>query len=178
MQKTLIHSCCGPCSVSCFEVLKDQGFDFASYFYNPNIHPWKEYEARFDSWHKLCDAVKVEAIGKPDYPLEKWLSAVGGKPEDRCLFCYESRLRQTAIKAKELGFSAFTTTLLISPYQNHELICQIALKAAESFGLNFLYFDFRPFFRQGQNKAKELGLYRQKYCGCIYSEKERYLKND
>jgi len=176
MQKLLIHSCCGPCSVSCFEYLKDQRIDFSSYFYNPNIHPWKEYEARFDSWRMLCNKVNIEAIGEPDYPLENWLSAVSGEPANRCSFCYESRLQQTAIKAKELGFTAFTTTLLISPYQNHDLICQLARQFAESLGLDFYYYDFRPFFRQGQNKAKELGLYRQKYCGCIYSEKERYLK--
>lgn len=176
MSKILIHSCCGPCSVSCFDFLKAEGREFSSYFYNPNIHPWKEYEARFDSWRMLCNEKNVEAIGEKDYPLEGWLAAVSREPANRCSFCYQSRLQATAKKAKELGFAAITTTLLISPYQNHELICDLARKAAETFGLEFYYYDFRQFFRQGQNKAKELGLYRQKYCGCIYSEKERYLK--
>ena len=86
------------------------------------------------------------------------------------------RLDKTAQKAKELGFDYFSTTLLISPYQNHEMIYEVAEDMAEKYGVKFLYKDFRPFFREGQKIAMELGMYMQKYCGCIFSEEERYLK--
>ena len=78
--------------------------------------------------------------------------------------------------AAENGFDAFTSTLFISPYQNHEMLKQTARQAGEKYGVDFLYRDFRPYFRQGQEKARELGLYMQKYCGCVFSEEERYQK--
>ncbi|MEG2351563.1 MAG: epoxyqueuosine reductase QueH [Bacilli bacterium] len=96
--------------------------------------------------------------------------------ENRCGFCYLMRLEKAAKYAKENGFDAFSTTLLISPYQNHELLKNTALIIEKKYGIKFLYRDFRPGFRQGQNKAREIGLYMQKYCGCIFSEEERYTK--
>ena len=96
--------------------------------------------------------------------------------DNRCYnYCYRVRLEQTARDAKENGYTAFTTTLLISPYQNHEKIKEICEEMAEKYDIKFLYRDFRPGFRQGQAKARQLGLYMQKYCGCVFSEEERYL---
>ena len=94
----------------------------------------------------------------------------------RCGKCYEMRLFETARQAKELGFDSFTSSLFISPYQNHELMRETAERAAMEYGVEFLYRDFRPYFHAGQDKAKELGFYMQKYCGCVFSEEERYLK--
>ena len=86
------------------------------------------------------------------------------------------RLFETARQAKELGFDSITSSLIISPYQNHELMRETAQRAAAEYGVEFLYRDFRPLFKQGQEKARELGFYMQKYCGCVFSEEERYLK--
>jgi len=111
------------------------------------------------------------------YPLEDWLARVAAAPADRCAYCYESRLQATAEQAAERGYRRFSTTLLISPYQKHEQIRQTGERIAAERGLEFVYLDLRPGFRAGQQKARERGLYMQKYCGCIYSEKERYLGN-
>ncbi|MEG1501736.1 MAG: epoxyqueuosine reductase QueH, partial [Clostridiales bacterium] len=94
----------------------------------------------------------------------------------RCFYCYESRLEMTAQMAVKHGFEAFSSTLLVSPYQNQEAIRKIGEQIAQKYQIDFYFYDFRPFFRQGQQQARALGLYMQKYCGCIYSEKERYLK--
>ena len=110
------------------------------------------------------------------YDLRPFLSAVAADPEHRCGYCYRCRMEATAKYAAENGYSAFTTSLLISPYQDHEAICAIARKAAADYGVEFLYRDFRPLFRDGQDFAREHGMYMQKYCGCIYSEEDRYKK--
>ncbi len=91
-------------------------------------------------------------------------------------YCYRLRMQKTAAYAAQNGFTHFTSTLLISPYQQHELLRAEAERAAADWGVQFLYRDFRPLFRYGQDKARELGLYMQKYCGCIFSEEERYQK--
>ena len=103
----------------------------------------------------------------------------GGVAEDidgRCVKCYSMRLYAAAHEAKEGGFDSFTSSLFISPYQNHELLREVAERAAAEYGVTFLYRDFRPLFRAGQERARELGMYIQKYCGCVFSEEERYLK--
>ena len=97
--------------------------------------------------------------------------------ENRCQkYCYPVRLEQTAKYAKENGYDSFSTTLLVSPYQNHEVLMKVAEEMAKKYDVKFLYRDFRVGFRAGQAKAKELGLYRQKYCGCVFSEEDRYRK--
>ena len=96
--------------------------------------------------------------------------------ENRCVKCYEMRFFEAARQAKEGGFDSFTSSLFISPYQNHDLMRETAQRAAYEYGVEFLYRDFRPYFKAGQEKARELGFYMQKYCGCVFSEQERYLK--
>ena len=96
--------------------------------------------------------------------------------DHRCGKCYGLRLEQTARYAALHGFDSFSSTLFVSPYQNHELLRQTAEEMARRYGVAFLYRDFRPGFRQGQQEARELGLYMQKYCGCVFSEEERYAK--
>ena len=172
----LLHSCCGPCSVAVFEDLRAKGHRFTSFFYNPNIHPFKEQQARHKAWQDLCLSQNVPMVENISYPLEDWLTAVAPNPKERCTYCYTSRLRETARLGKKQGFDVFTTTLQISPYQNQGLIAQIGREEGAKEGIEFLVYDFRPLFREGQNKAWAMGLYLQKYCGCIYSEKERYIK--
>ena len=111
-----------------------------------------------------------------DYGLRPFVRAVADDIANRCVKCYQMRLFATAEYAAQNGFDAFTSSLFISPYQNHELLKQVAEQAADEYHVRFLYEDFRPLFRQGQERARELGFYMQKYCGCVFSEEERYLK--
>ena len=111
-----------------------------------------------------------------DYALRPFIREVAGDIDHRCVKCYDMRLGTAAKFAYDHGYDAFTSSLFISPYQQHELMKQVAEDAALRFGVPFLYRDFRPWFRQGQERARELGFYMQKYCGCIFSEEERYLK--
>ena len=111
-----------------------------------------------------------------DYGIRPFCRAVADDIADRCVKCYEMRLFTAAQYAAEHGFDSFTSSLFISPYQKHELMKEVAQQAAETYGVEFLYRDFRPLFRAGQDRARELGFYMQKYCGCIFSEEERYLK--
>ncbi len=176
MDKVLLHCCCAPCSVSCVEPLREEGFEPIAFWYNPNIHPFKEYEARRDCLIDYAKEIDLPLIIKEDYGLKKFVKAVAEDIENRCVFCYEHRLEETAKFAAENSFSAFTSTLFASIYQNHELMKAAAEKYAEKYGIQFLYRDFRPNFREGNQKARENGLYMQKYCGCIFSEQDRYSK--
>ncbi|MEZ0536285.1 epoxyqueuosine reductase QueH [Caldicellulosiruptoraceae bacterium PP1] len=173
--KILMHTCCGPCAVYPLEVINSENHDVCGYFYNNNIHPWTEYKSRLDAAKKLYDYLNIDFFIEDDYDIEGFLSNVALNPKNRCNYCYANRLEKTAIYAKNNGFDAFTTSLLVSPYQKHELIKTIGERIAEKYNIRFFYRDFRPGYWQGRKKAKELGLYMQKYCGCIYSEKERYL---
>lgn len=150
------------------------------YFYNPNIHPYQEYQRRLEGLRQLAEIRGLPVIVEPGYELEEFLGQIAANPQlgIRCETCYRVRLTKTAQKAKELGFDAFCTTLLISPYQNRDLLCKIGNELAKKYQLTFIDEDFRPGFRQSQAMAKEYGLYRQGYCGCIYSEKDRYYKED
>jgi predicted adenine nucleotide alpha hydrolase (AANH) superfamily ATPase len=152
----------------------DEGL--SCYFYNPNIHPYREYQARLAAWQELMAHYKLLAFAEQGYPLEEWLRAVAADPAARCEYCYASRLEATAAKAVELGCEAFSATLLISPYQQHDRLRELGETAAKRHGPRFFYRDWRPHFRAGQAAAREMGLYMQKYCGCVYSEKERYYK--
>lgn len=174
--KLLLHCCCGPCSVMPIKLLREDGVDLATFFYNPNIHPYREYKLRRNAFREYMEMERVSFAMLDDYNMEDFLAAVAQRPEARCGYCYRSRLRETARFAAEHGFEAISTSLLVSPYQKHELIRLEGERAAAEFGLEFYYRDFRPYFREGQELARERGLYMQGYCGCIYSEKERYFK--
>ena len=176
MTKLLLHSCCGPCSIAVLEKLKNDGVEVTTCFFNPNIHPYKEFVRRRDAWLHLMQLTETPYILEDSYLLEDWLFAVAAQPQGRCSYCYEARLKKTAAKAVEMGFDSFSTTLLISPYQNREQLLTIGSAVAKELGIAFYEEDFHPLFRQGQAKAREMQLYRQQYCGCIYSEKERYLE--
>ena len=176
MEKTLMHTCCAPCSVSCIELLRSQGIEPVAYWFNPNIHPYQEYKARRDTLVAYAPSIGMELIVQENYGLRDFCRAVCDDIDHRCGKCYEMRLEQTALYAAQYGFDSFTTTLLVSPYQNHELLAETARRMGERCGVTFLYRDFRPGFRAGQAKARELGFYMQKYCGCVFSEEDRYRK--
>ncbi len=172
----LLHACCGPCACYSTQKVMEDGVHPTLFFYNPNIHPYQEFIARREGLRQLASIRNLEVIEAPGYPIEEFLAHVASDPTRRCEYCYRCRLSQTALKAKELGFSLFGTTLLISPYQNRDRILEIGRELGREHGLEFYDQDLRPGFRQSQAMAKEYNLYRQKYCGCIYSEKERYCK--
>lgn len=174
--KLLLHICCAPCSVACIKSLREEKIEPHGFWYNPNIHPFTEYRSRRNTLKEYAEAIGLELTVEDNYGLREFVGSVVGNIDGRCSYCYDTRLEESAKHAAENGFDVFSTTLLISPYQNHELIKAIAEKKAEKYGIEFLYRDFRPLFRQGQTEAREAGLYMQKYCGCIFSEEERYCK--
>lgn len=174
--KTLLHMCCAPCSVACIKSLREEEIDVTGFWYNPNIHPYTEYKNRKRTAVEYTREIGLPLIIRDEYGLRTFVAHVSPDFEKRCHYCYQVRMDQAARYAAENGFDSFTTTLLISPYQNHEEICEAANRAAEKYGAAFLYRDFRPLFRDGQSEARERGLYMQKYCGCIFSEEDRYKK--
>ena len=173
---TLMHVCCAPCANRPMEILRTDGIDLTLYWYNPNIHPFTEYRARRNCLLEYAGQVGVKVISRDDYGLRPFVREVAADIGGRCVKCYEMRLFETARAAAEGGFDSFTSSLFISPYQNHELMREVAERAAKEYGVKFLYRDFRPWFREGQAFAREQGFYIQKYCGCVFSEQERYLK--
>lgn len=175
--KLLLHTCCAPCSVYCIKSLRNEGIEPTVYWFNPNIHPYMEYKARRNTLKEYTKSIGVNAIFDENYGLREFCKNVVDDLDNRCVkYCYRIRLEQTAKYAKENGYDTFSTTLLISPYQNHEALKKIGEEMAEKYGLIFLYRDFRTGFREGQAEARELGLYMQKYCGCVFSEEDRYSK--
>ena len=175
--KLLLHTCCAPCSVYCIDTLRKEGIEPTVYWFNPNIHPYMEYKARRDCLKEYTKSIDVNVIFEENYGLDDFCKNVVNNLQTRCKeYCYPVRLEQTAKYAKENGYTHFSTTLLVSPYQNHEALIEVAEQMAKKYGVEFLYRDFRVGFREGQAKARELGLYMQKYCGCIFSEEDRYQK--
>ena len=174
--QTLLHICCAPCANQCIEVLRTDGLDVTGFWYNPNIHPFTEYRARRDCLRTYAEEISLPMIEKNDYALRPFVRAVAEDIAHRCGKCYEMRLFEAAKQAKEGGFDSFTSSLFISPYQNHELMVEVAQRAEETYGVEFLYRDFRPYFKDGQVFARQQEFYMQKYCGCVFSEEERYLK--
>ena len=174
--KTLLHICCAPCANQCVKSLREENIDVTGYWYNPNIHPFTEYRSRRNCVREYAKSVGLPLVEEDRYALRPFVREVAEDIAHRCVKCYEMRLFQTAKAARELGFDSFTSSLFISPYQTHALMQEVARQAAEEYGVEFLYRDFRPYFKEGQEKARELGFYMQKYCGCVFSEEERYLK--
>jgi predicted adenine nucleotide alpha hydrolase (AANH) superfamily ATPase len=166
--KLLMHMCCAPCSAFPLSQLRQEGIEPEGIYFNPNIHPIEEFERRRENVARLAEIKGLKVEYSDDFRQPEWES-FNGTDDARCTMCYAVRLEKTAELAASGGYDAFTTSLLVSPYQKHELIKQLGEKYAAKYGLEFLYRDFRPGFRLGQQEARELGLYRQKYCGCILS---------
>jgi predicted adenine nucleotide alpha hydrolase (AANH) superfamily ATPase len=174
--KILFHICCGNCALYPVKLLRAEGHDFTGFWYNPNIQPFDEYQLRLASLKKLSDEWRIDIFYDEQYRPEEFFESVNGfihPVPERCKFCYTLRLEKAAAKARDEGFEAFSTTLLISPYQDFEQITATGKKLADKYNIHFYMQDFRPYFRDAMSFAKELGLYRQKYCGCIFSKLER-----
>lgn len=146
------------------------------FFYNPNIHPYQEFQRRLKTVQEYAPMVSLPLQIKETYDLEEFLRLVVYREAERCRFCYGLRLKAAAIAAKKANFDGFTATLLYSRFQKHEVIREIGEQIGLEVGVPFYYDDFRPGWQEGINESKRLGLYRQNYCGCIYSEKERFYK--
>ena len=170
--KLLLHICCGPCSIYPISVLEKEKINFEGFFYNPNIHPIEEFNKRKENVEKVSTQKQFKVHYFDDFEEDIWL-AFKGTEAQRCEMCYVKRLEKAAIFASENGLDAFTTSLLVSPYQKHELIKELGISLGKKYGLDFFYRDFRLGFRQGQQQAKEMELYRQKFCGCVISNKNQ-----
>jgi len=150
--------------------------DVMAFFYRHNIHPFTECQKREETLKHYSQSIDLKVIYQSDYKIEEFLQSVVFRERDRCRYCYYDRLKATALVAKKGKFQAFSTTLLYSKFQNHELIKETGEAIAKNYGLTFFYHDFREGWKSGIEESKKLNMYRQQYCGCIYSEKERYFK--
>lgn len=172
----LLHICCGNCALYPIKVLREEGYEVKGFWYNPNIHPYQEYQKRLGAVKEMAERLDLEMIYRDSYDLETFLRRVVYREEERCRLCYGIRLKASAQEALQRGIKTFTSTLLYSKYQDFDGIIEVGEGIGKGYGLDFYKRDFREGWYEGIKISKEIGLYRQKYCGCIYSEKERYLK--
>jgi len=175
--KVLLHICCAPCTIYPLKVLRAEGFEVMGLFLNPNIHPYQEYLRRKSTLEDYSRKEGFRVIYEEGYNLEEFLRGVVFRESNRCVYCYHSRLKGAVIIARRGRFNYFTTTLLYSKFQRHETIRSIGESLGKEYGVPFLYRDFRDGWKEGIAISKELNMYRQEYCGCIYSEKERYFRS-
>ncbi len=178
MLRVLLHTCCGPCSIYPVSALRSENFAVHGFFYNPHIQPYQEFERRLQAIRTFAEGEDLPLIIRAEYDPETFFRQVAFRETSRCIYCYSLRLEATARLAKKSRFDAFTTTLLYSKRQKHDLIASICEDASKKNGISFLYRDFRSGWSEGQEKARALGIYRQQYCGCVYSEMERFYKSD
>jgi predicted adenine nucleotide alpha hydrolase (AANH) superfamily ATPase len=174
--KLLLHTCCAPCTIYPLRVLREEEVEVRGYFYRSNIHPFTECLRRQQTLSAYAEQMALPLIIDEAYDLENFLRNIAFREGERCRFCNHDRLRSTAIVASRGKFDAFSTTLLYSKFQKHDTIRAMAEAVASEVGVPFYYRDFRIGWKEGVDRSKELGMYRQQYCGCIYSERERYLE--
>jgi predicted adenine nucleotide alpha hydrolase (AANH) superfamily ATPase len=175
--KLLLHTCCGPCSIYPVQLLRDEGVEVMGFFYRHNIHPYTECLRRQETLTHYAKDIGLKLLLQPGYELEQFLQAVVFREVERCRHCYFDRLKTTALMARRGKFDAFSSTLLYSKFQNHELVKSVGEAVGQSVGVAFYYRDFRQGWKIGIETSKRLGMYRQSYCGCIYSEKQRYFRD-
>nr|MDK2850870.1 epoxyqueuosine reductase [Candidatus Cloacimonadota bacterium] len=174
MSNILVHTCCAPCLIAPYKKLHEAGHNVTAFWYNPNIHPLHEYQKRRDTLREFSATEGFELVEADGYGLREFLYHTIEDIESRCNYCYLSRIEAVAKAAFEGGYDAFSTTLLYSKYQKHELIIQIAREMSQKYQVEFFYDDWRLLWKEGIKLSKAAGMYRQQYCGCIFSEEERY----
>ncbi|MFH1369239.1 MAG: epoxyqueuosine reductase QueH [Elusimicrobiota bacterium] len=174
MNKILIHHCCAPCSYGIVGALEKE-YEIEGYWFNPNIHPEEEHAKRRDALRKYTESRGITLHEKKDfiYRQDEWVMNAPKEPTERCEYCYYLRLNDTAYAARKADIGVFTTSLLSSPYQKHELVKQAGKRVASAYGIEFLYRDFRQFYYEGKNSARQEGVHMQKYCGCVFSVDEK-----
>ena len=172
--KILLHTCCGPCTIVPLRELRAEGAEVFGAYLNPNIQPYTEWQRRLDALEELAAAEQLRLLPAVPYEPVEWLRGVVFRESERCRLCYHGRLRGVALLARRGRFDAFTTSLLYSKFQKHDLVAEIAAAVAAEVGVPFLYRDWRGGWKDGVEASRAMGLYRQPYCGCIYSEWERY----
>ena len=171
--RVLLHICCGPCAIYPVKALRQEGYDVAGFFYNPNIHPFSEYEKRYAAVIKMSERMGLDTIYHR-YDFEDMLKRMTALPDRPAQhrYCWQIRLEETARVATKEGFGAFTTTLLSSPYQDIAEIARLGENIGATTALEFLNGNFRQGFAESHQVSREWELYHQNYCGCLYSEKE------
>jgi predicted adenine nucleotide alpha hydrolase (AANH) superfamily ATPase len=174
--KVLLHVCCANCAIYPVKMMREKGLDVMGFFYRHNIHPYTECLRRQEALQSYAEQINLKVIYQEGYDLEGFIQNVVYRESERCNYCYHDRLRSTALLARRGKFDYFSTTLLYSKHQKHDLIRSMGESIGKSAGIEFLYQDFREGWKEGIECSKQMGLYRQQYCGCIYSEKERYFK--
>jgi predicted adenine nucleotide alpha hydrolase (AANH) superfamily ATPase len=174
--KILLHICCAPCSIYPVKLLRAGSLEVMGFFYRHNIHPYSECLRRQETLQAYARRIDLRVVYQDGYDLEGFIRNVVYREKDRCSYCYHDRLQTTAHMARRGKFDYFTTTLLYSKFQRHDLIKSIGESVGRSTGVPFLYEDFREGWKEGVETSKDLQMYRQPYCGCIYSEKERFFR--
>lgn len=172
--KLLLHICCGPCASATIPAWRRKGAEVLGFFCNPNIHPLLEYRRRLTGARDVAQIAGARLIEDTAYDPELWFAEVGGGTGSRCARCIAQRLERAAEEAVAQGCAAFSTTLSISPWQDQEAIRVGGERAGRLHGLDFVYEDLRPLYSESRRLSREWGIYRQKYCGCLISEWERY----
>jgi predicted adenine nucleotide alpha hydrolase (AANH) superfamily ATPase len=176
MKKVLIHACCAHCAAYTAEHWRREGYEIGGYWYNPNIHPFTEHQARLESMQVLAGKIDLPLIIEEGYEMVEYFRRVAGDEANRCRHCFDLRLTRTAEVAQKHSYDAFTTTLLISPHQKHDVLKETGERVARDYGIEFLYADLRKRYSDSRHITKPMDLYRQQYCGCLYSELERYTE--
>lgn len=175
-KRVLLHICCGPCAITTVQTLQGEGYEVTGLFYNPNIHPLQEYLKRRDGCLEVAERLGFKVIVKDDeYRPQDWVRDIAFRENNRCFHCYSRRMERTSQIARRGAFSFFTTTLLYSKFQKHDEIAGLG-RDLETPKSRFLYRDFREGWKSGIEQSREWGIYRQQYCGCLFSEYERYHK--
>ncbi len=173
--RVLLHVCCGPCAVYPADALRAEAMEVMLYFFNPNVQPYQEFQRRLEAARTFARKSGLKMIEEPHYDPEEWFRRMAFRESFRCRLCYHCRLDAAARVAAQGKFDAFSTTILYSKMQHHDLAREIGEAAGEERGVPFLYRDFRRGWKEGIEKSKAMELFRQQYCGCIYSERDRFL---
>jgi len=174
--KVLLHVCCANCAIYPIKTMREEGLQVMGFFYRHNIHPYTECVKRQEALQAYAEQINLKVIYQAGYDIEGFIQNVAFRESERCNYCYHDRLRSTALLAKRGKFDYFSSTLLYSKHQQHDLIRSMGESLGKSVGVAFLYQDYRKGWKEGIECSKQMGLYRQHYCGCVYSEKERFFK--
>jgi len=173
-KKLLLHACCCHCSAYTIKHWKELGYDITVFWYNPNIHPFTEHQERLVALRKMSEIQDFKLIEYDGYDIEDFFKLTAEKPKDRCYYCFTMRLSKAAEAATKLQNEFFSSTLLISPLQRHDLLELVGKEQNDKSNSTFLYEDLRKHYSESRRITKPLGLYTQQYCGCVLSEWERY----